>query len=122
MYTPTAMDHFQNPRNAGELPDANAVGRATSGTHGVIFKLYLKIDGGKVEKASFKTFGCGAAIAASSILTEMVKGKTLEELKGVTNTKVNEALGGLPPFKMHCANLAEEVLKAALDDYAKKQK
>lgn len=121
MYTPIAMDHFQNPRNAGELPDANAVGRASSGTFGVIFKLYLKITGGKVEKASFKTFGCGAAIAASSILTEMVKGKSLEELKGITNKKVNEALGGLPPFKMHCANLAEEVLKAALDDHAKRQ-
>ena len=121
MYTPIAMDHFQNPRNAGELPDANAVGRASSGTHGVIFKLYLKIEGGKVAKAAFKTFGCGAAIAASSMLTEMVKGKTLEELKGITNLKVNEALGGLPPFKMHCANLAEEVLKAALDDFSRRK-
>jgi nitrogen fixation NifU-like protein len=118
MYTPIAMDHFQNPRNAGELPDANAVGRAASGTYGVVFKLYLKIEGGKVEKAAFKTFGCGAAIAASSVLTEMVKGKTLDELKGITNEKVNEALGGLPPFKMHCASLAEEVLKAALEDHA----
>ncbi len=118
MYTPTAMDHFQNPRNAGELPDANAVGRASSGTYGVIFKLYLKIEKDRVEKASFKTFGCGAAIAASSVLTEMVKGKTLDELKGITNAKVNEALGGLPPFKMHCAILAEESLKAALENYA----
>lgn len=122
MYTPIAMDHFQNPRNAGELPDANAVGRASSGTHGVVMKLYLKIAGGKVEKATFKTFGCGAAIAASSILTEMVKGKTLGELQGVTNAKVNEALGGLPPFKMHCAILAEEALKAALDDHAARTK
>ena len=118
MYTPTAMDHFQNPRNAGELPDANGVGRASSGTHGVIFKYNLKIENGKVEKASFKTFGCGAAIAASSILTELVKGKSLDELKGITNQTVNDALGGLPPFKMHCANQAEEVLRAALVDHA----
>jgi nitrogen fixation NifU-like protein len=102
------------------LPDANAVGRAGSPVCGDILRLYLKIEHGKVAKAAFKTFGCGAAIATSSILTELVKGKTVDELKKITNAQVAEALGGLPPIKMHCSVLAEEALKSALEDYAKK--
>ena len=120
MYSPQVMDHFQNPRNTGDLPDANAVGRAGSPTCGDILRLYLKIENGRVAKAAFKTFGCGAAIATSSMLTEIVKGKTVEELKAVTNAQVAEALGGLPPIKMHCSVLAEEALKSALKDYAAK--
>ncbi len=121
MYTPKVMDHFQNPRNAGEMADASAVGRAASGIHGDVLQLYLKIEGDKVVKASFKTFGCGAAIATSSLLTEMVKGKTLDEVKKITNQQVADALGGLPPIKMHCSVLAEQALKAALEDYEKRK-
>ena len=117
MYSPKVMDHFQNPRNTGDLPDANAVGRAGSPVCGDILRLYLKIVDGKVSKATFKTFGCGAAIATSSILTEIVKGKTLDEVKAITNVQVAEALGGLPPIKMHCSVLAEEALRSALKDY-----
>lgn len=120
MYTPQVMDHFQNPRNAGEMADADAVGRASSRVHGDVLQLYLKIDGGRVARASFKTFGCGAAIATSSLLTEMVKGKTLEEVKAITNQQVADALGGLPPLKMHCSVLAEQALRAALEDYSKR--
>jgi len=120
VYSAKVMDHFQNPRNTGDLPDANAVGRAGSPICGDILRLYLKIENGKVAKATFKTFGCGAAIATSSILTELVKGKTVEQLKAVTNAEVAEALGGLPPIKMHCSVLAEEALASALADYAKR--
>ena len=118
MYSSKVMDHFQNPRNVGDLPDANAEGRAMSPVRGDHFRLYLKIEDGRVVKATFKTFGCGAAIATSSILTEMVKGKTLDEVKSLTNVQVAEALGGLPPIKMHCSVLAEEVLKSALKNHA----
>ncbi len=118
MYSSKVMDHFQNPRNVGDLPDANAEGRAMSPVCGDHFRLYLKIEDGRVVKATFKTFGCGAAIATSSILTEMVKGKTLDEVKSLTNVQVAEALGGLPPIKMHCSVLAEEVLKSALKNHA----
>lgn len=121
MYTPQAMDHFQNPRNVGEMADADAVGQAASGVHGDILRLFLKVKDGKVERASFKTFGCTAAIATSSILTEMVKGKTVDELRAITNEKVAEALGGLPPLKMHCSVLAEQALTAALADYTQRQ-
>ena len=120
MYTKKVLDHFQNPRNAGELPDANALGRAASSIHGDILQLYLKITGGRVEKATFKTFGCGAAIATSSLLTEMVAGKTGDEVRAITNQQVADELGGLPELKMHCSVLAEQALKAALDDYAKR--
>jgi nitrogen fixation NifU-like protein len=114
------MDHFQNPRNVGELPDANAEGRALSPTCGDHFRLYMKVENGRVTKATFKTFGCGAAIATSSLLTEMVKNKTLDEIKAITNVQVAEALGGLPPIKMHCSVLAEQVLKSAVENYAKR--
>jgi nitrogen fixation protein NifU and related proteins len=120
MYSPQVMDHFQNPRNTGDLPDANAVGRAGSPVCGDILRLYLKIADGRVAKATFKTFGCGAAIATSSVLTELVRGKTVEELKSITNIQVAEALGGLPPIKMHCSVLAEQALKSAVEDYHKK--
>ncbi len=120
MYTKKVLDHFQNPRNAGELPDANALGRAASSIHGDILQLYLKITGGRVEKATFKTFGCGAAIATSSLLTEMVAGKTVDEVRAITNQQGADELGGLPELKMHCSVLAEQALKAALDDYAKR--
>jgi nitrogen fixation NifU-like protein len=115
------MSHFQNPRNAGDMPDADARGRAGSPVCGDILRLYLKIADGRVQKATFKTFGCGAAIATSSILTELVKGKTLDELSRITNVQVAEALGGLPAIKMHCSVLAEQALKSALEDYEKRK-
>jgi nitrogen fixation NifU-like protein len=116
------MDHFQNPRNTADLPDANAEGQAASSVCGDILRLYLKIEKGRVTKASFKTFGCGAAIATSSMLTELVKGKTLEEAAKITNQQVADALGGLPPIKMHCSVLAEEALHSALANYKEKEK
>lgn len=115
MYSPKVMDHFQNPRNVGEMPDADAVGKAGSPTCGDILRLYLKFENGKVAKATFKTFGCGAAIAASSVLTELAFGKTAAELRRITNQQVADALGGLPPIKMHCSVLAEQALKSALE-------
>jgi nitrogen fixation protein NifU and related proteins len=121
MYSAKVMDHFQNPRNVGDMPDADAVGKAASSVHGDMLQLFLKIDGGKVSRAMFKTFGCGAAIATSSMLTEMVKGKTLEELGKITNLQVAEALDGLPAIKMHCSVLAEQALKSALEDHAKRK-
>jgi nitrogen fixation NifU-like protein len=120
MYSAKVMDHFQNPRNVGDMPDASAEGRAGSPVCGDMLRLFLRLDGGRVSRATFKTFGCGAAIATSSILTELVKGKTVEELGKITNQQVADALGGLPPIKMHCSVLAEQALKSALEDYAKK--
>lgn len=122
MYSAKVMDHFQNPRNVGEMPEADALGKAGSPTCGDILRLYLKFAGGRVAKATFKTFGCGAAIATSSVLTEIVLGKTPEELKAITNLQVAEALGGLPPIKMHCSVLAEEALRSALADWALKNR
>lgn len=116
------MDHFQNPRNVGELADADAMGKAASSTCGDILRLYLKFKDGRVVQSTFKTFGCGAAIAMSSVLTEIVVGKTADELKAVTNVQVAEALGGLPPIKMHCSVLAEEALKSALEDLAQRNR
>ena len=110
------MDHFQNPRNVGEMPDADAVGKAGSPTCGDILRLYLKFADGRVSRASFKTFGCGAAIATSSVLTELVIGKTPDELGRMTNQDVADALGGLPPIKMHCSVLAEQALRSALEN------
>ena len=111
------MDHFMNPRNAGELVDANGVGEVGNPICGDIIRFFLKITDGKVEKASFKTFGCRAAIATSSILTEFVKGKTTEQVKGVTRDEIAEMLGNLPPLKRNCAKLAEFAVKSALGDY-----
>lgn len=124
MYSDLVMDHFRNPRNMGEIPDASGIGQVGNPVCGDILKLYLKISKkeGKeiIEDVKFQTLGCGAAIATSSMVTEMVKGKTLEETQAVTNQAVAEALGGLPPVKMHCSNLAADAVKAAIEDYQKK--
>lgn len=121
MYSEKVMDHFTNPRNVGEIEDADAVGEVGNMQCGDIMKLYLKIsDDEIIEDVKFKTFGCGAAIATSSMSTELIKGKSVEECLQLTNRAIAEALDGLPPVKMHCSVLAEEALKAALLDYQKK--
>ncbi len=120
MYTEKVMDHFENPRNVGEIPDADGVGTVGNPACGDIMKLYLKIENGTIVDAKFKTFGCGAAMATSSMVTEMIKGKPLEEAVKVGNKEVAEALGGLPKQKLHCSVLAEDALKAAIDDYRQK--
>lgn len=120
-YSEKVRDHFANPRNVGKLEDANAVGEVGNAVCGDIMKMYLKIEDGVIEDVKFNTFGCGAAIATSSMATEMIKGKTIEEAEKLTNQAVVEALDGLPPVKVHCSVLAEEAVKAALDDYRKRQ-
>ena len=117
LYTDTVMDHFRNPRNVGELPDANGVGEVGNAKCGDIMKMYLKIKDDRIEDVKFETFGCGSAIASSSIATEMIKGKTVDEALAVTNKQVVDALGGLPAYKLHCSVLAEESIKAAVKDY-----
>ena len=112
MYSEKVMDHFSNPRNVGELADANAVGTVGNAKCGDIMKIYMKIEDDIVKDVSFKTFGCGAAVATSSMATELVKGKTIEEALGLTNKAVVEALEGLPPAKIHCSVLAEEAIIA----------
>jgi len=119
MYSEKVMDHFSNPRNVGEIPDANGVGTVGNAKCGDIMKMYLKVENGVIVDVKFKTFGCGAAIATSSMATEMVKGKTLEEALQLTNKAVADALDGLPPVKMHCSLLAEEAIHAAVEDYMK---
>ncbi len=119
-YSEKVMDHFMNPRNVGEIEDASGVGTVGNAKCGDIMKVYLKIENGVVEDAKFKTFGCGAAVATSSMATELIKGKTIEEAMKITNKAVMEALDGLPPVKVHCSCLAEEALHAALWDYAQK--
>ena len=120
MYSEKVLDHFSNPRNVGEIENADGVGEIGNAKCGDIMKMYLKIDNGVITDAKFKTFGCGAAIATSSMATELVKGKTVEEALKVTNKAVMEALDGLPPVKVHCSLLAEEAIHAALWDYATK--
>jgi nitrogen fixation NifU-like protein len=120
-YSEKVMDHFMNPRNIGEIENADGVGTVGNPVCGDVMRLYLKIKDGIIVDAKFKTFGCGAAIASSSILTEMLKGKPVEEAKKISNEAVVEALGGLPPVKRHCSVLAEEALEAALKDYYQKQ-
>ncbi len=117
LYTETVMDHFTNPRNVGEIKDADGVGEVGNAKCGDIMKIYLKIEDGRISDVKFETFGCGSAIASSSMATEMIKGKTLEEALAVTNRHVVEALGGLPAHKLHCSVLAEEAIKAAVKDY-----
>ena len=117
LYTETVMDHFMNPRNVGEIPDADGVGEVGNAKCGDIMKMYLKVRDNVIEDVKFETFGCGSAIAASSMATEMVKGKTIEEALAVTNKQVVDALGGLPVHKLHCSVLAEESIKAAVKDY-----
>ena len=119
-YSEKVMDHFMNPRNVGEIDDASGVGTVGNAKCGDIMKVYLKIEDGIIQDAKFKTFGCGAAVATSSMATELVKGKTIPEALEITNKAVMEALDGLPPVKVHCSCLAEEALHAALWDYAEK--
>jgi nitrogen fixation protein NifU and related proteins len=121
-YSEKVMEHFKNPKNVGEIPDADGIGNVGNPVCGDIMRLYIKVVDGKIADAKFKTFGCGAAIATSSMVTELVKGKTIEEALKVSNSAVAEALGGLPKIKMHCSVLAEEALKSAIDDYLKKKK
>ena len=117
MYSEKVMDNFANPRNVGEIPDANGVGEVGNPKCGDIMKMYLKIENNVLVDVKFKTFGCGAAIATSSMATELVKGKTIDEALKLTNSAVVEALEGLPPVKIHCSVLAEQAVKSALSDY-----
>ncbi|MCX5811592.1 MAG: Fe-S cluster assembly scaffold protein NifU [Proteobacteria bacterium] len=120
-YSDKVMDHFMNPRNMGEIEEADGVGEVGNPACGDVMKLYLKIEGDRIVDAKFKTFGCGAAIASSSMTTELIKGKTIDEALSISNEAVAEALGGLPPAKQHCSVLAEEALKVAIEDYKKKK-
>jgi len=120
MYSEKVMDHFSNPRNTGEIPDADGVGTVGNAKCGDIMKISLRIEGGVITDAKFKTFGCGAAVATSSMATELVKGRSVEDALNVTNSAVLEALDGLPAEKVHCSCLAEEAVRAALWDYAAK--
>ncbi len=117
MYSDIVLDHFMHPRNVGEIPDADGVGSVGNPICGDMMTFYIKVKDGRIEDVKFKTFGCGAAIAVSSIVTEMVKGKTLEEAKAITKQQIAEQLGGLPPQKMHCSNLGTEALAEAIADY-----
>ena len=117
LYTETVMDHFMHPRNVGSIENADGVGEVGNAKCGDIMKMYLKIRDNVIEDVKFETFGCGSAIASSSIATEMVKGKTIEEALAVTNKQVVDALGGLPAYKLHCSVLAEEAIKSAVKDY-----
>jgi nitrogen fixation NifU-like protein len=121
-YSEKVMDHFENPRNVGELDNANGIGEVGNAKCGDIMKIYLDVDENEVIRdVKFETFGCGAAVATSSMATEMIKGKTIKEALGVTNSAVAEALDGLPPVKMHCSVLAQEAIRAAVADYYKKK-
>ena len=117
LYSEKVMDHFRNPRNVGVLEDANGIGEVGNAKCGDIMKMYLKIENGIVADVKFETFGCGSAIASSSMATELIKGKPVEEVRTLTNKAVAEALDGLPDYKMHCSVLAEEAIQAALEDY-----
>jgi len=121
VYSEQVMDHFRNPRNVGAIENADGVGKVGNPVCGDIMELTIKVKDGRIEDAKFRTFGCGAAIATSSMVTELVKGKTIEEALEVSNKAVAEALGGLPPVKMHCSVLAEQALRSAIEDYRKKQ-
>ena len=122
MYSEKVLDHFKNPRNVGEIPDADGVGTVGNPVCGDMMTIYIKVKDDRIEDIKFKTFGCGAAIATSSMTTEMAKGKTLEEALKITRQDVADALGGLPPVKMHCSNLAADALHAAIKDYLEKKK
>ena len=117
LYTETVMDHFMNPRNVGEIENADGVGEVGNAKCGDIMKMYLKIENNVIVDVKFETFGCGSAIASSSMATEMIKGKTIEQALAITNKQVVEELGGLPAHKLHCSVLAEEAVKMAVKDY-----
>ena len=121
LYSEKVMDHFTNPRNVGEIEDADGIGEVGNAKCGDIMKMFLKIDNGVITDIKFKTFGCGAAVATSSMATEMIKGQKLEDALKLTNKAVVEALDGLPESKLHCSVLAEQALKAAISDYYKRQ-
>lgn len=121
MYSEKVMDHFTNPRNVGEITEADGIGQVGNPKCGDIMKMYLKIENDIIVDAKFRTFGCGAAVATSSMATEMVIGKSVQEALRITNKAVAEALDGLPPIKMHCSNLAEEAIRAAIQDYQHKK-
>jgi len=121
-YSKKVMEHFQNPRNVGEIKNPDGIGHVGNPVCGDIMELYIKVENDIIVDAKFQTFGCGAAIATSSMVTELVKGKPIKEALKLSNRAVAEALGGLPPIKMHCSVLAEEALKSAIDDYLKKSK
>ena len=121
LYSDKVMDHFRNPRNVGVLDDANGIGEVGNAKCGDIMKMYLKIEDDIVKDVRFETFGCGSAIASSSMATEMIKGKPLSEVKNLTNQAVTEALDGLPAHKIHCSVLAEEAIQSALEDYYRRQ-
>jgi len=121
-YSEKVMEHVLHPRNVGEIADADGIGSVGNPVCGDIMKLYIKVENGKITDAKFKTFGCGAAIATSSMITELVKDKSIEEALEISNKVVAEALGGLPSIKMHCSVLAEEALKSAIEDYKKHSK
>jgi nitrogen fixation NifU-like protein len=120
MYSKKLMDHFTNPRNVGEIPDADGVGTEGNPVCGDVMKLFIKVKDGRIVDAKFKTFGCGAAIAVSSMITEMAKGKTIDEAMKITKEAVADALDGLPPQKMHCSNLGADALHKAIEDYKKR--
>ena len=122
LYSDKVIEHFRNPRNVGEMENPDGVGYVGNPVCGDIMELYIKVNDGIIVDAKFKTFGCGAAIATSSMVTEMVKGKRIEEALKISNKAVAEALDGLPPVKMHCSALAEEALKSAIEDYRGRQK
>jgi len=119
-YSEKVMEHFKDPHNVGEIPDADGIGDVGNAVCGDIMRLYIKVKDGLITDAKFKTFGCGAAIATSSMVTDIVKGKSVEDALKISNRAVAEALGGLPAIKMHCSVLAEQALKSAINDYMKK--
>ncbi len=121
MYTEKVMDHFMNPRNVGEIVQADGIGEVGNAKCGDIMRIYLKVDNDIITDIKFKTFGCGAAIATSSMVTDLAKGKSVKEAEQITNKMVAEALGGLPPIKMHCSNLAADALREAINDYQSKK-
>ncbi len=120
-YNPTVLDHFKHPRNMGEMENPDGVGEAQNPVCGDTMRLFIKVETGRIINAMFLTFGCGAAIASSSMTTEMIKGKTIEEALMISNRVIGEALGGLPPAKTHCSILAENAIQAAVLDYRKKK-
>ncbi|OGW74259.1 MAG: Fe-S cluster assembly scaffold protein NifU [Nitrospirae bacterium RIFOXYB2_FULL_43_5] len=122
MYSAKVMDHFSNPRNVGEIPDADGVGTGGNPTCGDVMQLFIKVKDDRIVDIKFKTFGCGAAIAVSSMITEMAKGKTIDEALTITKESVANELEGLPPQKMHCSNLGADALKKAIEDYRSKKK